>query len=149
VSNGQRIGLLVVTVAVLVLAFVVLNPGGGGDSDDPPETVAGPPPAATAPATTATTAPEPQPQFTKILVRDAKPVGGAKTVKAEKGERVRIEVSSADTTDEVHLHGYDIAKDLKAGGRVRFSFTANAEGIFEMELEGAHVQIAQIEVRPG
>jgi hypothetical protein len=62
---------------------------------------------------------------------------------------VRVVVSSPDTTDEVHLHGYDIKRDLKAGGRVRFSFTAEAEGIFEMELEGSATQIAKVEVRPG
>ena len=82
-------------------------------------------------------------------MRGGKPVGGVKRIKLTKGDRARIEVSSADTTDEIHLHGYDLKRDLKAGGRVRFSFEANADGIYEIELEGAGVQIGELVVEPG
>ena len=84
----------------------------------------------------------------RIRVRNGKPVGGVRTIKVTTGSRARIEVRSTDTSDEVHLHGYDIKRDLNAGGRVRFSFKANAEGIFELELEGSGTQIARIEVQP-
>jgi FtsP/CotA-like multicopper oxidase with cupredoxin domain len=82
-------------------------------------------------------------------VRAGKPVGGVKRIEIDKGERARIEVRSSDTEDEVHLHGYDLSKQLPAGGRVRFAFEADAEGIFELELERAGVQIAELVVEPG
>ena len=150
-SSSARIGILVATVAVLVLAFVVLSPGdddGSSTTATPTSTAAAPP----APPETTTIAPEPKkppaPKYTPVVVREGKPVGGVKKVEVKNGDRVRLQVSSPDTSDEVHIHGYDLSKDLRAGGRVRFAFTANADGIFEVEFEGAHVQIAQIVVSP-
>ena len=49
---------------------------------------------------------------------------------------------------QVHLHGYDISRDVKPGSRARFSFEANAEGIFEVELHGSGTQIAELVVEP-
>jgi FtsP/CotA-like multicopper oxidase with cupredoxin domain len=128
---------------VIVVGFVVLSPGGddGGDQQAGTTTTA-------PPATTATAAPAPAPAVATIEVRGGKPVGGVKTITVTKGDRVRIVVTSPDTSEEVHLHGYDIKRDLKAGGRAGFSFTAGAEGIFEMELEDTATQIAKLEVRP-
>jgi hypothetical protein len=60
---------------------------------------------------------------------------------------VRLRVVS-DVADEIHLHGYDLKKDVPAGGSVTFSFTADIEGVFEVELEGRGEQIAQLTVRP-
>ena len=57
-------------------------------------------------------------------------------------------MASQDTNDEVHVHGYDLTRDLKAGDSVRFSFVADAEGIFEIELEGAHTPIGRLVVEP-
>ena len=81
-------------------------------------------------------------------MRGGKPVGGIKKITISKGDRARIEVTSPDTTDEIHLHGYDLKRDLKAGGSVRFSFVASTDGIYEIELEGAGVQIASLVVEP-
>jgi hypothetical protein len=151
-SNAQRIGILVATVVALVVAFIALNP-----SDDESDTTANTVPATVAPARTSTAPaattetrprPKPAPKVPTIVVRGAKPVGGVRRIEAHKGDRVTFDVRSPDTADEIHLHGYDIAKDLQAGGRVRFSFTADAEGIFEVELEGRGVQIGEIRVQP-
>ena len=161
-SSGSRIGLLVATLVALVVAFVVLSPG---DDDEPadkagrttsaaPATTASPAPATTSttgaaePAPTGEPAPPAAPTFVTIVVRGGKPVGGVKTITVNNGERARIEVSSPDTSDEIHLHGYDLKRDLEAGGRVRFSFEAKADGIFEIELEGAGTQIGKLVVEP-
>ena len=40
------------------------------------------------------------------------------------GEQVHFKVDS-DVSDEVHVHGYDIMKDVKAGGSVSFDFPAD------------------------
>jgi non-ribosomal peptide synthetase component F len=57
-------------------------------------------------------------------------------------------VSSPDTTEEVHVHGYDVFADLAPGEPARLSFDASIEGVFEIELEHAHVQIAELTVEP-
>ena len=82
-----------------------------------------------------------------IVVRDGKPAGGIRDLTYNEGEPVRFEVRS-DVSDEVHVHGYDLMKDVKAGGSVRFDFPATIEGVFEAELEGHKEQIIQLTVNP-
>jgi FtsP/CotA-like multicopper oxidase with cupredoxin domain len=151
VSTTTRLIAVAATVAVLVIAFLVLSPGDEEPATTTPvATAPAPPPASTTTATTAPAPPAaPKPKFTAIVVRNGKPVGGVKRIEVAKGDRARIEVSSTDTADHVHVHGYDLMRDLAAGGRARFSFTANAEGIFEIELEDAGVEIAKLVVQPG
>ena len=91
--------------------------------------------------------PEPEPEPAQILVRDGKPVGGVARLEYKRGERIRFAVFS-DTADEVHVHGFDLAKDVAANGSVRFDFEADIEGVYEVELEGAHVQIAELRIEP-
>ena len=78
---------------------------------------------------------------------NGQPQGGVKTVSFKKGEQVRLKVQS-DVADEIHVHGYDLMKDVEAGGSVQFSFKATIEGRFEIELEDAGTQIANLEVTP-
>lgn len=88
-----------------------------------------------------------RPAIRRIVVRGGKPVGGVKRLEYERGERVRFSVRS-DTAEEVHVHGFDLSKDVPAGGTVRFSFAADIEGVFEVELEHSHVHIAELRVSP-
>ena len=53
-------------------------------------------------------------------------------IKVKKGDNVTI-VVSADAHDVIHLHGYDIEKDVEPGKPATFKFTADIEGIFEIE----------------
>jgi hypothetical protein len=82
-----------------------------------------------------------------IVVRNGEPVGGIKQLEYNAGDEIRFEVSS-DVADEVHVHGYDLMKNVPAGGTVSFDFPAEIEGIFEAELEGRKEQIAEIRVNP-
>jgi hypothetical protein len=82
-----------------------------------------------------------------IEVKDAKPVGGVQKLTYKKGGTIDITVNS-DTADEVHFHGYDIGKDVEAGGSVQFKVPATIEGDFEMELEEHKEQIADVRVEP-
>jgi len=151
-STGARIGVVLATVAVLALAFVLLSP----EADDDSNTAQTPTTPATTPATTSdapaptTTAPPPPPAptFERVRVRGGQAVGGVKKITVKKGDRARFEVTSTDTSDEVHLHGYDITRNVAPGSRARFSFAANAEGIYEVELHGTHTQIAELTVEP-
>ncbi len=114
-------GLGVVAVAVVLL--IVLS---GGNSDSSTDTTKG---------------------VTMITIKHGEPVGGIAQLTYNKGEEVRFEVDS-DVSDEVHMHGYDITKDVKAGGSVSFDFPATIEGVFEAELEGRKEQILELTVNP-
>jgi hypothetical protein len=82
-----------------------------------------------------------------IAVKNGEPVGGVQRLEYSAGDQIRFTVDS-DVADEVHVHGYDLMKDVPAGGSVSFSFPAEIEGIFEVELEGRKEQIAEIRVNP-
>jgi hypothetical protein len=141
-------------IAVVVVLFVVLAGGDDNGSDNNATTQA---PTAgstgTAGATGATGQKQSKskpakPAIPKILVVDGKPQGGVQRLTYTKGDPVRFAVTS-DVADEIHVHGYDLKKDVPAGGTVRFSFPANIEGVFEVELEGRRQQIAELRVTPG
>ena len=72
----------------------------------------------------------------------------SRRVRIDRGQKVRSRVQ-ADRAEEVHLHGYDVAKDVAAGGEVSFDVPATIEGVFEVELEQSVVPLAEITVTPG
>jgi heme/copper-type cytochrome/quinol oxidase subunit 2 len=82
-----------------------------------------------------------------VNVKNGKPVGGIKKITVNKGDQVRFRVNS-DVSDEIHVHGYDFHKDVKAGGNVSFSFPAKMDGEYVVELESRGEQIANLVVNP-
>ena len=76
---------------------------------------------------------------------NAAPQGGIVRQTVDKGDRVVLVVKS-DVADEIHLHGYDLSRDVTAGGTARLPFTATLPGRFEVELESRGVQIADLTV---
>jgi hypothetical protein len=54
----------------------------------------------------------------------------------------------SDVADHVHVHGYDVLRDVAAGGTARFDFKADIPGVFEIELEEAGVEVARLRVEP-
>lgn len=86
------------------------------------------------------------PVVVRIQVVGSRPKGGIVRPKVKKGRLVTIVVRS-DTTDELHLHGYDISRGVKAGGVARITFRATIQGRFELELEKRGIQIADITVQ--
>jgi nitrous oxide reductase len=131
-SRNQRIGLLAAAALVAVVAIVVAVAGGGGD-DGGQSSGTG----TTATTSTTGTSTE-QPHETvpadnfQLQIKGGKPVGGVQDFKVKKGDKVTI-VVSADAHDDIHLHGYDIEKPVEPGTPATFKFTANIEGIFEIE----------------
>ena len=73
--------------------------------------------------------------------------GGTQRVPVPLGEPVTL-VITGDVADEVHVHGYDLERPVGPDAPARFSFTADADGIFEVELHGSEMQIASLEVEP-
>jgi hypothetical protein len=139
-----------VAALLLVLVFA-LGLAGCGDDDDAPDgatTTGAGAPAANGAGTgqdQSKKAPGPQPET--IVIRDGEPVGGPRELEYDAGEPVLLLVRS-DVADEVHVHGYDLSKEVPAGGEVGFSFTADIEGIFEVELEERGEPIAELRVNP-
>ena len=82
-----------------------------------------------------------------VVVVDGEPQGGVQELTYNSGEPIRFRVQS-DVADEVHFHGYDVGKDVAAGGTVSFDVPATIAGIFEVELEDAKQQIAEVTVEP-
>ena len=97
--------------------------------------------------TTTETTPPAGPTEIRIVVVNGAPQGGIVRETVDKGDRVVLVVKS-DVADEIHLHGYDVSRDVEAGGTVRLPFTATIPGRFEVELEARGVQIADITVEP-
>jgi len=62
------------------------------------------------------------------------------------GEKVRIRVQS-DVADEVHVHSYDLKKDVAPGKPAVIEFTADVPGSFEVELEEAHRKLIDLLVQ--
>jgi hypothetical protein len=145
-SPLARGAIAIAAVAAVVVLFVVLAGGddnGGGEGSATTQTQG-------ATGATGATGPAPKPAkpaAPRIEVVDGKPRGGVKRLAFDSGERIRFVVES-DVADEVHVHGYDISRDVPAGGSVRFGFPARLEGVFEVELENRHEQLAELRVNP-
>jgi hypothetical protein len=144
-SRRAGIAVAVLGVAVAVVLFVVLS--GGDDDDSSPRTTT--PSAATTTddggdAKTTTTR---EPKVATIEIKDGAPVGGVQDLSFDAGESIRFDVSS-DAAWEIHLHGYDIAKDVEAGGTAKFDVPAEIEGVFEVEIEETATHIAEVTVNP-
>lgn len=93
--------------------------------------------------TSGSTGPVPQ-----IEVVGGEPVDGIQELEYSAGEQIRFQVT-ADEAEEIHVHGYDLMEEIpQGGGTVEFDFPAEIEGIFEVELEGQAVQIAELRVNP-
>lgn len=144
-SGKQRLGLIALAVALAAVAFVVARPA--DDEDEPAPAVA----TEAQPAETGTAGEppraEPGPAVERIRVQGGEPVGGVREISVRRGDTVQITVTS-DAPQHVHLHGYDLIRDAAPGTPARFRFEARLEGIFEIELEGPGVQIAELRVEP-
>ena len=119
-SGRQRALLIAVAIVVLVGGYLLIR--GGGDKSD-------------------------SGGGATVRVVNAKPEGGVKKLEFKKGDQVNFKVVS-DTADEIHVHGYDLMKDVEKGGSVSFSFKGSIDGRFVVELEGHKQQIAELDVTP-
>jgi heme/copper-type cytochrome/quinol oxidase subunit 2 len=143
-SRSQRLGFAALAVLVAVVAIIVLASGGGDDEQATTTTQA----AEVTPTGSPTQQPEEAtPPERRIEVKGGDVVGGVQEIKVKEGDHIRFTVTS-DSADEVHVHGYDVKKDVAPGEPVAFDIPAKITGIFEVELEEAGVQIASLRVEP-
>jgi hypothetical protein len=144
--------LLIVAAALIVAAglFIALRPG--GDDSDATTTATTATTTTTAGTTTGIIPQPPQPpaqpaaQQIRIVVRGGKPVGGVKDVTVDKNGRVVIVITS-DVEDELHLHGYNLKRDLTPGVTERLPFKATINGTVEAELEDRGLPLVRITTR--
>jgi|SRR5215211_1082197 len=143
-SRNQRFALVGAAIAVAVIAFVIASSGGGDDNGG-----------STGNSQTQTTGgggSAGQAQVERIDIVGDEVKGGVRNIDVTKGSAVRI-VVSADKPDTIHLHGYDIEKEATPDKPARFAFTADIEGVFEMESHtfedaGLEAGVAKLVVEP-
>jgi hypothetical protein len=154
-SNLQRLAIVIGAIVVLVVAYVVISGGSDDGKKDTTQPAAAQPSSTQSTDTSATdtsttgTATEPAapPAPPTVRVVNAKPQGGVKKLNFDKGDQIRFRIVS-DTADEIHVHGYDLMKDVPKDGSVTFSFKGSIDGRFVVELEGHGEQIAELDVAP-
>ena len=134
------------TVPALTLTAALLVAGCSGDDSAPKTPSSTPPPSstsagATSPSQTAFAGTE-----IVVAVTNGKVSPPTHRVKVTKGTQVRLKVTS-DKADELHVHGYDLEKELPAGEQVTLDFTADQTGLFEIETHESGLQLVQLEVR--
>jgi hypothetical protein len=145
VSRAQRLTFLGIAVVIAVVAVIILASSGNDEEEAPtpaaqPTATATPTPGSEAtPEPAATPTPKPEPPLVEP--------GSVTKLRFKEGDTVRFRVRS-DVADEVHVHGYDLMKDIEPGQTITFSFPATITGIFEIELEDRGKQIAQLRVDP-
>ena len=153
-SRNQRLSFLGIAAVIAVVAIIVLTAGGGSDdttTDDSANTSAQQTatPSATrsaddgqeesTPTPTPTPTPKPQPPLLQA--------GKVTTLRFDEGQTVRFRVRH-DGPEHVHIHGYDIMKDIEPGKTANVAFKATITGIFEIEFEDAGKEIASLKVEP-
>jgi hypothetical protein len=149
---------LIMRSTLLAVCLVLVVACGGGE--DPVGTVPEVPPSTTTSSEATTTLPPTTttaslpPTTRAITTTTTQPIdvtfeGGVVTgperVTAAIGDHVSIWALS-DVDAEIHVHGYDFFFDATAGVPVEVALTADVPGIFEVEVEGSHTLLFELEV---
>jgi hypothetical protein len=120
--------LAVGAVAVAVVLFIVLS--GGSDSSGGED------------------------RSVSLRFAKDKPVGGTQDVSVTQGDHLTVTLQT-DVPAELHIHGYELSKDVDAGETGSIKFTADTTGEFEVEAhhlthgeEGMGVELARLQVNP-
>ena len=138
-SGSRRIALAAVAIALIATAC-----GGSDPGDDSPSTIADHHDSADAPTRYDADVADAT-QTISVEIAGGAPVGGNQRVEVDLGSVVAVTVT-ADTTEEVHVHGYDILQAVSNGHPAHFAFAAEIPGVFEVELEDSGLLLLQLEI---
>jgi pullulanase/glycogen debranching enzyme len=120
-SRAQRLTFLAIAVVVAVVAVIVIVASGGSNDDSSSSAASG-----------------------KTVVLEP---GKVQKLKYTQGDQVRFQVRSPKA-DEVHVHGYNIERELKPNQPTTIAFKATINGIFDIEVHSTDTQIGQLTVEP-
>jgi hypothetical protein len=90
--------------------------------------------------------PTPEGNVVRVRVAGGRVQGVEDTVDLSVGEKLTVLVRS-DVADEVHVHGYNLFDDVGPGEQAKIELTADIPGVFEVELEGAHLLLFELQVQ--
>jgi FtsP/CotA-like multicopper oxidase with cupredoxin domain len=151
-SRKQRLTFLGIAAVIAVAAIIVLTAGGDADETAQDSANTSAQQTATPSATpgaeeteesedapTPTPTPKPQPPLLQA--------GKVTKLRFTEGETVRFRVRH-DAPEHIHIHGYDIMRDLTPNKTITVSFPAKITGIFEIELEDSAEEIGELRVDP-
>jgi hypothetical protein len=154
--ENRKIPALIAVAGVVIAVVVFLFVANDDTADQPTETT----PSETTPVTEEEPSDKPEkdkpaepedsaePEVPVIEIEAGEPVGGVAEFEVTEGDDINFIVRS-DAAHEIHLHTYDVAMEVEAGGEVEFDVPATIGGVIEAEIEDTAVPIAEISVVPG
>lgn len=131
---------LFLSVAVVLLAglFVIFKPKQETSSTPKQEQLG------VSIAPSVTTIPE---RTFSLTIKNNAVIAPEKTLTVTEGEKVVVTIT-ADTDEELHIHGYDLEVPLQKNIPKQITFTATLTGSFPIELHHAEAEIALLQVQP-
>ena len=149
----RHIGLVTAAAVTALLAGCASGTSSGSDSAAPPAPTS---PATTTPGTAAPAggastgtaqppAADPNVKVFKVAITGGKVIPKVKRVIAQKGQTVRIVVTS-DKADKIHVHGYEKEAALTPGQPTTIQFPADQTGLFEVETHESKKVLFMLEV---
>ena len=146
-TRAQRLTFLGIAAVIAVVAVILLA-GGDDETDNPANAAQTATPTATATATDGEGTPTPTP--TPTATPKPPPLlqaGKVKKLTFDEGDTVRFRVRNPEA-EEIHVHGYDITREIEPNKTETVSFKATITGIFEIEFHGSAEQIGELKVEP-
>lgn len=135
--------------ALLMTSVLLVACGGDQAADEPaPEestTSTAESSDVTAPSSATVTRPEVR--TVSVSFADGAVAGGVRTETVPLDKPVRIEVRG-DVEEQVHVHTYDLVDDVAPNDPAVIEFTADIPGVHEVELEGSHLLVLELQVEP-
>ena len=129
---------LVTVVAALATAALALGGAACGSTED----------STTAPSGSSTStgdATVPEPTAYEFTISSGTRTDGESQVEVPLGASIVLTIT-ADTADEIHVHGYDLTADTVPGEPTTIDLIADLPGVFEVEMHDAGTVITQLRV---
>ena len=146
VDPRQRLTFLAIAAVIAALAVVLLATGAGGGGGASTPSASRAPASSRAPEAPEASGREPE----AARARRAGPLltgGREQEIRATEGDTVSFRVR-LNEDDEVHVHGYDLEREVPAGTTVRIALEATITGIFEIETHHSGVMLGRLRVDP-
>jgi hypothetical protein len=148
-DRGRRFTFLAIAVVIAIAAVVVLADSSEDDTTSD-QTAATATPTETAAPTEASPGEE-TPTATPTPTPTPKPplltAGRVRELEFTEGDTARFRVRSSEP-EEIHVHCYDITREVPAGETITVSFKADITGICEIEFHNSGEPIAELRVEP-